>query len=379
MKKYNFDEVVDRRPYLSMKWSIPQDGISLSIADTDFVVTDEIKAEIARINEHGRFGYTGINDDYFNSYVHWFSNRYQASFEAKDCIFSTGVVVSLDCVIKKLLKVGDGVMMFTPTYNVFYNCIKNNGCILIDCPFIYNNYHYEINWELMEKDIKKAKAFILCNPHNPIGRKFNDVELAKMVAICRENDVYLLSDEIHSDIDYNQDKYVSTLKDIHYEKLITFLSPGKTFNLAGLHSSIIVIKNKELKEIIQSSVYHDDIGEPSYFSITPVIKAYEFGEDYVRQLNNYLYKNKMLVKDFINKHKKLHLIGGNFTYLLWIDISSYGLDSDTFVKRLIDETGLVVSSGNIYGDSRFIRINIATSSLVLKDALDRLEIFISKL
>ena len=352
----------------------------VTVADTDFMVPFAVQEAVNNINKYARFGYTYPGEEYFNSYIYWFSKRYNASFTKEDCIFSTGVVSSIDSILKRVCETNDKVMMFTPIYNVFFNCIKNNGLILEDCPFIYKDYRYEIDWDSFEKKIKDVKAFILCNPHNPIGVIFKKDDIKKISDLCLKNQVYLLSDEIHADIDYNENHYHSSLEDVDNKYLITLLSPGKTFNLAGLHSSIIVIKDKELKEKIERGVYQDDIGEPSIFSINPVIAAYKYGEDYVFQLNEYLKGNRELVKEFVSlEDNKLHLIFNEATYLLWIDISDYHIDVEEFTHTLLEKYKVAVAPGNIYGDSRFIRINIATSRKILKTALERMMTYLKEL
>ena len=380
MKKYNFDQVIDRRKTHSYKWDCKENEISLSIADMDFAVMPEIKEAIAKRSEENCFGYSMAYDKYFEAYKNWFGNRYHARFEIEDCIFSSGIVASLDSVIKRITNPGDGVLLLTPIYNVFFNIVKNNNRSLVNCPLLYKDGKYSIDWDLLEAKIKASKAIIFCNPHNPVGKRFNKEEILRIAELCKRNNVYLLSDEIHSDFDYNQDRYVSVLSCVDYDKLITFFSPGKTFNVAGLQSSIMVIKNKDLREKIQKGVYEDDIGEPNYFAVEPVIVAYTQGEEYVRELNEYISINRDIVRDFFKKNlPNLYLIENEATYLLWVDISHYQKDSDIFTKELRKETGLIVCPGSIYGDTRFIRVNIATPRAVLEDALNRLKKYISKL
>ena len=374
MNRYNFNKIIDRRNTGSYKWDVAEDEISLTIADMDFSVMDEIKKSIKDVAEISAYGYRGVSKEYFDAYVSHFCGRYGARFTSEDCIFSAGIVGSIDSMLKRLANKGDGVIMLTPIYNVFFNCIKNNGLTLVDTPFKYDEFGYSIDWDLLEKNIKKAKVFILCNPHNPIGKIFSEEELKYIVNLCEKHDVYLLSDEIHADFDYNQEKYVPVSKITDYPKLISLYSPGKTFNLAGLHSSIIVCKDSGLRELIQKGIYEDDIGEPGYFSIEPVIVAYTQGEKYIEELNEYLFENRQFVRE--NLHKSLKLIENRATYLLWIDISKVG-SSEEFVKELREQTGLVVAPGSIYGDDRFIRVNIATSFDLVVDAVNRLNNYVT--
>ena len=375
MSKYNFNKIIDRRNMSSYKWDIKENELSLTIADMDFSVMPEITESINKIAKVSAYGYRYVPKEYFTSYVNHFTKRYGARFSEEDCIFSNGIVGSIDSILKRICKKGDGVAMLTPIYNVFFNCIKNNGLVLVDTPFIYENHKDTIDWELLEKNLKVAKAFIFCNPHNPIGKTFSEDEVKKIASLCEQNDVYLLSDEIHADFDYNGQKYVPVNKVSDYDKLISFYSPGKTFNLAGLHSSIVVIKEKSLRELLQKGIYEDDLGEANYFAIEPVMVAYNKGEQYIRELNEYLKNNRDLVRKSIKN--PLYLIENDSTYLLWIDVSKVCSGED-FCKELREETGLVLLPGKIYGDDRFVRVNVATSEEVLKDALERLNKYLTK-
>ena len=172
MNKYNFDQKVNRREFHSSKWSYDEGVISLTIADTDFVVPNEVREAVESISKYGRFGYTDTCDTYFESYIDWYSSRYHASFKKEDCLFATGIVASIDSILKRITKPHDKVLMITPIYNVFFNCIKNNNCKLVEVPFIYKDGKVSIDYPLFEKCIKEVKVFIFCNPHNPTGYRF---------------------------------------------------------------------------------------------------------------------------------------------------------------------------------------------------------------
>lgn len=378
MKKYNFEDIIDRRKTMSAKWGVGENEIPLSVADMDFSVMPEIREAIEKRSREDAYGYVEVSDAYFDSYVNWFTKRYNAVFTGQDCIFSTGVVSSLDSLLKRILKPAEKILMLTPIYNTFFNVVKNCKLDLVCCPFIYENHFYRIDWEEFQRIIESGgiKAFLLCNPHNPIGKQFSREEIQRFIDLCHENDVYFLSDEIHCDLDYNEKRYNSVLSFNTYPKTIVLLSPGKSFNLAGLHSSIVVVKDKELREVVQKGFWEDDVGEPNYFAIDPVIAAYTNGEEYIYELNNYLKANREYVESRLKKWKNIYLIPSEATYLLWIDISYYG-DSDMFTKELKEMTGLVLLSGERYGDNHFVRMNIATNKKTLKEAMDRLDLFLA--
>lgn len=385
MKKYNFDKTIDRRKTYSYRWKVKQDELPLSIADMDFEVFPEIRKAIKKRSQLDCYGYIETPKSYFDAYIHWWKSRYNIELKEEWFSFSTSIVGSLDSILKRMLKPGEQVTMFTPIYNVFFNCIKNNNLVLKECELKLVNNKYDIDWEKFESILKeeKTKAFIFCNPHNPVGRGFNIEEVDKIINLCKKYDIYLLSDEIHCDIDYNQTKYISVFASkIKYEKTILMISPGKTFNVAGLQSSAVVIPDKKLRELIQVGLFNDDIGGSNYFAIDPIIAAYNLGEEFVSQLNDYLFENKQILIEFLhNNLPNLKIVGGDFTYLLWMDISYYYKDSVKFCEDLRKEVGLILLPGVNYGKSGegFVRINIATPRKLILDGLDRLnEFFNSK-
>ena len=379
--KYNFDKTINRSLTYSYRWYVNEGELPLNIADMDFEVLPEIKKAIQDRAELDCYGYIRTPIEYFEAYAYWWKLRHDTYIDTSWCAFSLSVVGSIDTVLKHFSHKHDAVVMFTPIYNVFFNCIKNNDLVLKECPFILKDNAYEIDWTLLEDllKLKETRFFIFCNPHNPVGRRFSIEEVDRLIELCQKYDVFLLSDEIHADLDFNKDRYVPVYKSelSNYEKLIVFLSPGKVFNVAGLQSSIVVCKNKDLLQQIEQYLYMDDIGGANYFSIDPVIAAFRNGERYVEELNSYLNENKAYLIDFLSTHlPNLKLVGGEMTYLMWIDVSAYSQDSRRFTLELRNKTGLVVAPGINYGREGFIRLNIATPRKYLIDALNRLEKFI---
>lgn len=383
MAKYNFDTSIDRRETYSARWDVNENELPLNIADADFMVMPEIEKAIKNRAAQSCYGYTYVPEKYYEAYIRWWRVRHNTKLEKEWFIFSKSVVASIDSIFKHVGKPKDKVVMFTPIYNVFFNCITNNQLVLQECEFIFENDDIKIDWDKLEKSIKGAKFFLLCNPLNPVGRKFCVEELNKIINLCKENNVYIISDEIHADLDYNKERYLSILSPsiIKYEKTIMLISPSKVFNVAGLHSSVAVIPETKLKEEIQNGFYSDDIGEPNYFAVDPIVTAFNEGDEYVTQLNAYLNENMAFLKEFLLKNlPNIKIIGSNYTYLVWLDISCYESDSALFVKHLTEHTGLVLAPGIIYGKSGdgFVRLNIATPRKNLEDACIRLMKYITE-
>lgn len=384
MAKYNFDTSINRKETYSIRWDVKEGELPLNIADMDFMVMPEITKAIKNRAEQSCYGYTYVPEKYYKAYICWWKDRHNTRLEKDWFIFSNSVVASIDSIFKHIGKPNDKVVMFTPIYNVFFNCIKNNKLVLKECEFIIEDDGVKINWNKLEELIKDAKFFLLCNPHNPLGRKFSVEELNRIINLCNKNNVYIISDEIHGDIDYHKDQYVSILNPLvnRYERVVLLISPSKVFNVAGLHSSVAVVPNLTLKEEIQNGFYSDDIGEPNYFAIDPIIVAFNEGDEYVDELNSYLNQNMAFLKEFLLKNlPNIKIIGSNFTYLVWLDISCYEQNSALFVKHLKEKTGLILAPGINYGQSGegYVRLNIATPRKNLEDACNRLKKYITEI
>lgn len=383
--KYDFDNVVNRRGTNSVKFSESYpDSLEMWIADMDFKVLPKIKEAIKAKADIDAYGYCYPQDEYFESYIKWGKEQHNITLKKEWMIFSTGVVASIDSIFKRLTKPGDEVVMFTPAYNVFFNCIKNNNLKCVSCPFIYENGEYSIDWEKLESLLSResVKVFLLCNPHNPSGKIFSKEELIRMGDIAKKHNVLIISDGIHCDITRPDRKYVPLLEvePKYKDHIIMLVSPTKAFNMAGIQSSIIVVPNHELKAIIEKGIGADDLGDPNYFACEATIAAFNHGAEYNKQLREYVFKNKQYVEDFIKDNNlKLHVVGGDATYLMWIDISHYSKDSDKFVKELNEKYHVHLASGSIYGEEgrTFVRVNVATSLENVKEFCVRIKKFLN--
>ena len=378
---YNFDKTVKRIHTSSIKWDVKDNELPMWVADMDFLPMPEIQEAVIESAKNNGYGYTYPTEDFYKAYQSWWLNRHHVNIDTSWMIYATGVVSALDSMIRTLTKEGDGVLVFSPVYHVFYNIIRNNRRQVVTSALLKEGDNYFINYQDVENKIKSSnvKAIIFCNPHNPMGRIWEKEELKKLSYICENNGVILISDEIHCDIVDPGFEYCSILS--VNESAIACLSPGKVFNLAGIHSAVVVVKNEEHRKSIQEAFYHDDIGEPNYFAIPTNIAAYTKGSQYVDQLNQYLYKNKQYVDQFIKDNlSQVRLVSGHATYLLWLDVSSLKIRSDVFVEDLRKETGLILSPGLQFGEegAYYLRMNIATSLDNVKDGMNRLKEFINK-
>ena len=373
--KYDFNKISERRNTHSDKWAVKENELPMWVADMDFVTMPEIQEAVINAAKDGSYGYSFCTDEFFKAYQYWWKSRHEIDIDYKNMVFVSGVVSALDSLVRTLTNENDNVMILSPVYNNFFTVVTSNKRNLVISNLIYKNDDFFIDYEDVEEKIRNnnVKLFIFCNPHNPIGKIWKKEEIEKLYHILNKYHVQMISDEIHCDIVEPGCKYVPALsisKDI-----IVCIAPSKVFNLAGLQSAVTVVNNPELKEKIQKAFYHDDIGEPNYFAVPATIAAYTKGATYVDELNQYLLSNKEYVKEFLNKNlPHVKLVSGQATYLLWLDISHYGIPSDVFVKELRKETGLYINDGLHYGPNGgdFIRVNIATNLDNVKDGMNRL-------
>ena len=376
--KYNFDRTADRLNTSSVKWDVEENELPMWVADMDFMVIPEIQDAIIKSTKDGAFGYTYPTKEFFDAYQYWWKERHHIEIPTSWMIFASGVVSALDSIIRTLTKEDDGVLLLTPVYHTFFNVINNNHRKVVTSTLLEKS-DYSIDYKDVEDKIKNlnVKAIIFCNPHNPVGRIWKKEEIKQLIDICEKYNVFFISDEIHCDITDPGYEYCSALS--VSDNVIVCLSPGKVFNLAGIHSSVTVVKNEKLREQLQAAFYRDDIGEPNYFAIPANIAAYKKGEAYVDELNKYLFENKRYVSSFIKeKLPNIKLTSSYATYLLWIDVSALNIKSDLFVDELRKQTGLILSPGKQFGDGGeyFLRMNIATSLEKVKDAMNRLKAYV---
>ena len=377
--KYNFDRTADRLNTSSIKWDVKENELPMWVADMDFMVIPEIQDAIIKSAKDGAFGYTYPTKEFFDAYQYWWKERHHIEIPTSWMIFASGVVSALDSIIRTLTKEDDGVLLLTPIYHTFFNVIKNNHRKVVTSTLLEKS-DYSIDYKDVEDKIKNlnVKAIIFCNPHNPVCRIWKKEEIKQLIDICEKYNVFFISDEIHCDITDPGYEYCSALS--VSDNVIVCLSPGKVFNLAGIHSSVTVVKNEKLRKQLQVAFYRDDIGEPNYFAIPANIAAYKKGEEYVDELNKYLFENKRYVSSFIEeKLPNIKLTSSHATYLLWIDVSALNIKSDLFVDELRKQTGLILSPGKQFGDGGeyFLRMNIATSLEKVKDAMNRLKVYVN--
>lgn len=384
--KYNFDRGFNHEIKDSLKWntvkriSDKQDVIPMWIADMDFETVPEVKKAIIERATQGIYGYSEMKDEYFESLSGWTKKRYNWEIKKEWLCFSPGVVTGINLTIRALTHPGDKVLIQTPVYSPFFGAVTRSGCELVTSSLKLVDGKYKMDFDDLEKKLKdkRTKIMVLCNPHNPVGRAWTRDELIKLGEICLKNNVIVISDEIHSDLVYKGHKYTpfaSISKEFEQNSIIC-TAPSKTFNLAGLQSSNIIIPNENFRREYKVALENIEVSRLNVFGMVACETAYKYGESWLEELLDYLEVNKELVKKRIeSKIPKLKLIEPEATYLLWIDCSGLGLNDEELKKFMIEKAGILLNDGISFGEEGkgFQRMNIACSKNILEEALNRLE------
>lgn len=382
---YNFHKGIPRQGTNSIKWDTlkglygREDLIPLWIADMDFEVAPAISRAIQERAKHPVYGYIYCSDQYYESIIRWMKRRHDWEVKKDWIVFTPGVVPALSYAIKAFTEPGDCIIVQSPVYHPFYSSIESNGRKVVTNPLIYKDGRYTMDYEDLEKKIdSKTKLLLLCSPHNPVGRVWTKEELMKLGEICLKNNIIIVSDEIHFDLVYKG--YTHTvLANVSPElrdNCIVCTAPSKTFNLAGLQVSNIIIPNEELRKKYSMELEKDHILRPNVFGEGALIAAYDESEDWLDSLMDYLEENKDYFIDFIEKKiPQLKVVKPEGTYLLWVDCSGLNMNSKELNDFFLKECGLVLNHGEIFGEEGkvFQRFNIACPRPILEEALKRME------
>jgi cystathionine beta-lyase len=375
-----FDEVIDRSNTQSYKWNVKENELPMWVADMDFRTAPAIREAMQKRLDHGIFGYSLTPDAWYEAYTGWWKRRYQFDMKKEWLLFCNGVIPAISSVVRKLTCPAEKVVVMSPVYNMFYHSIYNNGRNILECPLDYENGAYSINFEALEKACADPQStlLILCNPHNPAGILWDRETLARIGAICEQNHVTVLSDEIHCDLTIPGKSYIpfASVSDTCADISVTCIAPTKTFNIAGLQSAAVCVPNPTLRHKVRRALNTDEVAEGNAFSCDAAIAAYEHGEAWLDELRQYLADNRSFAEDYINGQiPGLYAVHGDATYLLWIDCSSIGISSDRLAVLIREKTGLFLSEGAVYrgNGAQFLRMNLACPRSRVEDGVKRLK------
>lgn len=381
--KYYFDKIIDRRNTNSYKWDlVKKEGvIPMWVADMDFPTAPAIIEALQKRVAHGIFGYTLVPDTYYEAIINWFSRRHQWQIEQSWILYTSGVVPALSSTLKAITMPGEKVLVQTPVYNCFFSSIQNNGCKIIENELKrVGNYTYEIDFDDFERKCadEKTTTFILCNPHNPAGRVWKKEELERMNDICLRHGVKVIADEIHCELVMPGSQYIpfASISEACRDNSVTLNSPTKAFNIASLQIANIICPDANLRRRIDRAININEVCDVNPFGVIALQAAYNEGEEWLDELNQYLWENYQALKDFFaTELPQVRVTKLEGTYLVWLDILGIELSSDEAYEQLMKDGKVFVNSGTMYGRKAgqgFLRINIACPRKTLMQGLARI-------
>jgi len=382
---WSFDEIIDRSGTQSAKWDVyDKDILPLWVADMDFKSPQPIINKIVDRAKHGIFGYSNYHSEYYNAVLGWFKRHYNWDIKKDWLSFTPGVIPAINISLRTFTNPGDKVIVQNPVYYPFYGAIENNGRKIVFNPLKFSDARYTMDLNDLKKQIKdpRVKMLILCSPHNPIGRVWSRDELTQLGEICIENKILILSDEIHCDLIYpgfNHINFATISKDFALNS-ITCTSLSKTFNLAGLQLSNIIIPNKKLRDqfrnTIESLFIPEEFGYlPNSLSLVAFTAAYRDCDDWLSALIQYLKENLEFLEEFLNDNiPQIKLVKPEGTFLVWLDFSTLGIINEELEQFLLENAKVALYDGAKFGKGGegFQRINIACPRSTLKEALTRI-------
>lgn len=383
---YNFDEVIDRsnsdcskienlKPLFGR-----EDIIPLWVADMDFKSPPAITRALMKRVEHGVFGYTVQSEDYFNSIINWLNKRYNWIVSKEDINYLPGVVKGFSIAIEVFTEVGDNIIIQPPVYHPFRLMTKALNRNVVNNPLILENGQYRMDFDGLRKIVseKSCKMLILCNPHNPGGRVWSEEELKELSEICFENEILVVSDEIHSDLalpGFIHTPFAKVSAEAENNS-ITLMAPSKTFNIAGIVSSYAVISNKEIRDKYHSFVKKRGLDEGNLFAYTATVSAYNECDVWLDEMLNYVQSNVDFVDSYLkNNIPEIKAILPEASFLIWLDCRSLNLSQNELVKLFVDKAGLALNDGSIFGPGGegFMRLNVGSPKSILEKALSNLK------
>ena len=388
--KYNFDEIINRENTASVKYDLrkdifeKEDVIPMWVADMDFKTPDFIIKAINDRASHEVFGYSFRPESYFLSIVNWLKRRHNWEISKDWISFSPGIVPAVNMAILAFTEPNDKIIIQPPVYFPFFSAIKNNNRTIVENPLKLKNGRYCFDFNDLEKKLTDAKILILSNPHNPGGSVWTKDELKRLGEMCLENNVLIMSDEIHADLVFKDFKFTplaSISKNIA-DSTVTFVAPSKTFNMAALSTSSVIASNKELKEKYDKVLDAIHVGLGNVFGTVASEAAYSYGDEWLDQLMDYLSVNLDFTQEFLNeKIPQIKMIRPEGTYLVWLNCSELNLKEKDLKEFMIKDAGLGFNDGQMFGTGGegYMRMNIACPKQTLLDALISLEKAVSKL
>ena len=385
-RNLNFDKIIDRRNTRCLKYdfaverNMPADVLPLWVADMDFETSSYIEDAIIERAKHAIYGYSEVKTPYFDILKKWMQKHHDWDIQRKWLVKTPGVVFALAMAVKAYTEPGDAVLIQQPVYYPFSEVIKDNGRnVVSNTLYLGEDNRYHIDFEDFEQKIvdHKIKLFLLCNPHNPVGRVWTKEELTRLGDICVKHHVTVVSDEIHEDFVFKGKHQVfANIKKEYEEITVTCTAPSKTFNIASLMISNILIPNPELKRKFKHQMDAAGISQLNVLGLVACEAAYEHGEEWYQAMKAYVKENIEFVKQYVEEQLPgVNMVEHEGTYLVWLDFRETGLSVEELDDKIINQAKLWLDSGKIFGScgEGFQRINVACPRKVLEEALERIK------
>lgn len=382
----NFEDKINRKNTNSIKWdghekfNIHPDSIPLWVADMDFKTLPEITQALNKQVEFGVYGYAFEPDSYFDSVISWMKRRHNWNIQKEWILTTPGVVSGVNACILAFTEENDSILIQEPVYHPFKNSIKYNKRIPVINELVRNNTHYSIDFIDFENKIveNNVKLFILCSPHNPVGRVWLKEELIQMADICHKHNVIIVSDEIHMDFVFKGHEHhvLVNLKPEYQEFVITLVAPSKSFNLAAFKISQLITSNLDYKKRIEHEYERLGFHGHNTFGLLACEVAYRSGDQFMDDVVEYIYQNILFIKDYISNHiSQIQVMDIEGTYLLWLDMSALQLEQSDLMEFLNQKAHLWFNDGSIFGacGKGYVRMNCATQREIIKQSLEQLK------
>lgn len=386
---FDFDKEVNRRGTASVKWDVADKAFNGSgllpmwIADMDFETAPGIQEKIQERLEKGIYGYGTLPQEYYDAVISWMKRRHHFDIEKEWICYTPGVVSALNFAIAAVTQPGDEVMVMTPVYDPFYHAIEDQDRIAVRVPLKNDHGYYTMNLEKMNGLVtQNTKAIMLCSPHNPVGRVWNREELESLAEFAKEHDLIVIDDEIHHDLVYEKEHIVfSTISEDAASRSIICTAPSKTFNIAGIQVSNIIISDPELRKKFRQQVQKHHAFSANSFAAAALIGAYDDSEEWLDELMVYLKGNVEYFCTYIEKYiPQLKVQKPEGTYLVWVDCSALEMQQEDLRRFFVEECKLALGNGAAYGEdgTGYMRFNLGCSRAYIKQALQQIENALSK-
>ncbi len=375
---YDFDRVIDRRNTNSVKWDVGRGELPMWVADMDFAAAPPVLEAVKARAEHGVWGYAGLPEAWYDAYIGWWRDRHGLALEKDWLLFCTGIVPAIGCIVRRFTAPGEKVVVQSPVYNCFFSAVTDNGRQVLDSPLRYDGGAYAIDFADLEVKLSDPAAtlMLLCNPQNPTGQIWDRQTLARIGELCARHHVLVVADEIHCDVTEPGTGYVpfASVSETCRDNSVICLAPTKSFNLAGLKTAAVAVPDPVLREKLARALNNDGVSDAGAFAVDGAIAAFTKGGSWLDELCAYIFENRKAASAYLEEElPQVKAVPGQATYLMWLDCAALPGDKTELAQFIRERTGLFLCGGAMYGDSRFLRLNVGCPRSLLEDGLARLK------